>query len=108
LATESEIAEEYVDSSIDEDYAESRIDEAYAESPSDEAYAESGLDEAYAEPEGAADYAEAELAVGKVFDDSDATAALQALLSDPDPEVREEAAALLEAIQSEGLAEDPQ
>ncbi len=101
LATEAETSERY---------AESSLDEAYPEPPVDEAYAESGFDEAYVEPELDADYAEGEPEVEEIFDDSDPTVALQALLSDPDPEVREEAAALLEAYesQSQGLAEDPQ
>jgi hypothetical protein len=101
LATDSEIAV---------GFAESPIGEAYVEPPIDEAYAESGIEEVYAEPEPDADYAEPEPepVVEEIFDDADPTAMLQALLSDPDPEVRAEAAALLEAYQSGGLAEEPQ
>jgi hypothetical protein len=110
LATEPEIAERYAESSLDEAYAELSLEEAYPEPPVDEAYAEAGFDEAYAEPGLDADYAEGEPEVEEIFDGTDPTVALQALLSDPDPEVREEAAALLEAYQSQsqGLAEDPQ
>jgi hypothetical protein len=87
------------------------IDEAYPEPGFDEAYADSGFDEPYVEPELEADYAEhagAEPVADEIFDGSDPSAALQELLSDPDPAVREEAAALLEALQSQELVEDPQ
>jgi hypothetical protein len=85
---------------------EPEIDARSAALPLEETYAESGFDEAYVEPELDPNYpgdGAAEPAADEVFDDFDPSAALQALLSDPDPAVREEAAALLEALQSQEL-----
>jgi hypothetical protein len=82
------------ESVIEEDAYEAELEPSYADLP--DANAEPVFDEAYAEQE-----LEAEAPTDEVFDDSSATDALQALLADPDPEVRDEAARLLQALESE-------
>jgi hypothetical protein len=90
----------------EEEYAETELEPTYAELP--DGNAEPAFDEVYSEPELEDVYAEAEPPVEEFIDDSDATAALQALLADPDPEVRDEAARLLQALQADPSAADSQ
>jgi hypothetical protein len=90
----------------EEEYAETELEPSYAELP--DGNAEPAFDEVYSEPELEDVYAEAEPPVEEFIDDSDATAALQALLADPDPEVRDEAARLLQALQADPSAADSQ